>query len=192
MHLLSRICFVSLVAFGAGANAATPASAVSPATASAHDGAHDFDFLFGQWTGAQRKLKVRLANSNDWFDFSSTSTARPLLGGRANMDEVVLNYPTGAGAAGATFRVYDPQKQLWSIYWIGTTSFTVDSPVVGRFVNGVGEFYGDDTWEGKPIRVRFIWSKIDLTHAHWEQAFSADAGKTWETNWTADFTRRTF
>ena len=192
MPLFFRTVLCSIIlAFAAGAAAAaTPAAA--PADVPARDGSHDFDFLFGQWSGAQRKLKHRLVNANDWFDFNSTNSARPLLGGRANMDEVVLNYPEGPGAAGATFRIYDPAKKLWSIYWIGSTNMIVDAPVVGRFVDGVGTFYGDDTWEGKPIKVRFIWSKIDLTHAHWEQAFSTDAGKTWETNWTADFTRRTF
>ena len=74
----------------------------------------------------------------------------------------------------------------------GTTSYTVDAPMVGRFVDGVGTFYGDDTWEGKPVRVRFIWSKIDLTHCHWEQAYSSDGGKSWETNWLMDFTRTAF
>src|SRR5258708_25448807 len=107
MHPFFRTALcTTLLAFAAGsAVAATPTAA--PTDTTARDGAHDFDFLFGQWSSAQRKLKHRLAHANDWFDFSSTSSARPLLGGRANMDEVVLNYPEGPGAAGATFRVYD-------------------------------------------------------------------------------------
>ncbi len=42
---------------------------------------------------------------------------------------------------------------------------------------------------GKPIRVRFIWSHITRTPASWEQPFSLDGGKTWETNWYTDFKR---
>ena len=55
--------------------------------------------------------------------------------------------------------------------------------------NGVGTFETDDTLRGKPIRVRFTWSKITPTSAHWEQAFSPDGGKTWEMNWTMEFER---
>jgi hypothetical protein len=54
-------------------------------------------------------------------------------------------------------------------------------------VNGVGTFLGDITFNGKPTKTRFIWSKMTGISAHWEQAFSADGGKTWETNWYADF-----
>ena len=41
----------------------------------------------------------------------------------------------------------------------------------------------------KPIRVRFTWSKMTPASAHWEQAFSPDGGKTWETNWIMDMQR---
>ena len=43
--------------------------------------------------------------------------------------------------------------------------------------------------EGRDITVRYKWSGITATTARWEQAFSPDNGQTWETNWTADFTR---
>jgi hypothetical protein len=62
-------------------------------------------------------------------------------------------------------------------------------PVKGGFENGVGTFYADDTLRGKPIRVRFSWSRITTISAHFEQAFSADGGKSWETNWITDFRR---
>jgi hypothetical protein len=58
--------------------------------------------------------------------------------------------------------------------------------VVGRFEKGVGTFYADDEFNGKPIRVRYLWTHTP--NPHWEQAFSDDGGKTWETNWTMDFT----
>jgi hypothetical protein len=61
--------------------------------------------------------------------------------------------------------------------------------VLGRFENGLGTFLGDDTFDGRPIRVRFIWSGIAADAARWEQAFSADGGATWETNWIMDFRR---
>ena len=52
-----------------------------------------------------------------------------------------------------------------------------------------GSFYADETLRGRPIRVRFIWSEITATTARWEQAFSPDAGASWEINWKMQFTR---
>ncbi len=39
------------------------------------------------------------------------------------------------------------------------------------------------------MRVRFRRSAITPTRARWEQAFSVDAGATWEANWIRDFQR---
>jgi hypothetical protein len=39
------------------------------------------------------------------------------------------------------------------------------------------------------ILVRYAWSDITPTSAHFEQSFSTDGGKTWETNWITDQTR---
>ena len=46
-----------------------------------------------------------------------------------------------------------------------------------RFKNGIGTFFGDTMLNGKPVRVRFIWSQITPTSARWEQAYSADGWK---------------
>jgi hypothetical protein len=62
-------------------------------------------------------------------------------------------------------------------------------PVVGTFGDGRGDFYGDDTHDGKPIKARYIWSDITPASARWEQEFSADGGQTWESNWIMEFTR---
>ena len=66
---------------------------------------------------------------------------------------------------------------------------TLVPPVVGSFINGRGEFYGDDTYNGKDIRARFIWSDITADSAHWKQAFSVDQEQTWLTNWIMEITR---
>lgn len=59
----------------------------------------------------------------------------------------------------------------------------------GRFINGRGEFYGDDTYNGKDIRARYIWSDITADSARWEQAFSVDQEQTGITNWIMEITR---
>jgi hypothetical protein len=62
-------------------------------------------------------------------------------------------------------------------------------PVVGGFTGDKGAFYGEDTDDGRPVLVRFSWTKLPPNGAHWEQAFSTDGGVTWETNWMSDLTR---
>ena len=60
--------------------------------------------------------------------------------------------------------------------------------MVGRFEAGIGTFYADDSFGGRPIRVRFLWTGTGTPSPRWEQAFSTDGGATWETNWEMDFT----
>ena len=153
-------------------------------------GLHDFDFLVGRWQVHHRRLKERLANSHEWVEFDGTCSNFPLMGGWGNVDDNVLNMPGGT-YRGVGLRSYDPKTGQWAIWWLdGRNPFgDLDPPVKGRFENGVGTFYADDTLRGKRIRMRFTWSKITPTSAHWEQAFSPDGGKTWETNWRMDFRR---
>jgi hypothetical protein len=153
-------------------------------------GLHDFDFLIGEWQVKHRKLKERLANSNEWIEFEGTCHNYPLIDGWANVDENLFKVP-GAAYRGVGLRSYDPKSGQWAIWWLdGRNPFgDLDPPVKGRFANGVGTFYADDTLRGKTVKVRFMWSQITPTSAHWEQAFSPDGGKTWETNWTMEFRR---
>jgi hypothetical protein len=60
--------------------------------------------------------------------------------------------------------------------------------VVGKFEGNTGLFHADDVFNGKPIKIRFIWSWAPHENPRWEQAFSPDDGATWETNWTMQFT----
>jgi len=152
-------------------------------------GLHAFDLRAGRWTARNHVLKDRLAGSHDWIDYQSTQTFWLLEDSAANVDENVM-YKPGQTYRGVTLRTYDPKTGEWAIWWFdGRNPHAVDPPVKGRFVNGVGLFYSDDTLRGKPIKVRFAWSKITRDGAHWEQAFSGDGGKTWETNWITDFKR---
>ena len=70
-------------------------------------------------------------------------------------------------------------------------SGALDTPMVGRFTaDGVGRFYCHEVFNGEPVFTRFLWTHKGPDACRWEQAFSTDGGQTWETNWTADFTRR--
>jgi hypothetical protein len=89
-----------------------------------------------------------------------------------------------------SFRFFDSETQQWSIYWADSRRCgTLDPPVVGSFSGDTGVFEGPDTLEGRPIRVRYTWSRVSTGSPRWEQAFSDDDGETWETNFVSEFTR---
>jgi hypothetical protein len=153
------------------------------------DPSHDFDFHFGSWRAHHRRLKERLASCDEWLEHDGTAIAGPLLDGSANMDDNVFHSPNGL-YRGVTLRSFNPETKTWAIWWLdGRFPHTLDPPMIGRFENGVGTFYADETFNGKPIKVRFLWLDITPTSHQWEQAFSPDGGKTWETNWITKFTR---
>jgi hypothetical protein len=146
---------------------------------------HDFDFIDGSWTVANRRLDKRGAGSTIWEEFPATITGKVHLGGVANVDELV--FPT-KGWAGLTVRTFDREKRQWSIYWISSRTGTMYPPVHGGFDGDRGEFYGTDTDEDRPVHVRFVWIKQGPDRATWEQSFSFD-GATWEVNWQNTLTR---
>lgn len=152
-------------------------------------GAGDFDFLFGAWRIVNERLTARLVGSADWERFEAHGACRPILGGIGNIDDFRPQGDGWQGFEGALLRLCDPATGLWSIYWADNVRCTLFPPLVGRFVAGEGEFFGDDQHEGRPVRVRFRWTGIGPRTARWEQAFSADGGATWETNWIMRFTR---
>jgi hypothetical protein len=89
-----------------------------------------------------------------------------------------------------TLRVFDPRSRQWHIYLADGVYGFDPRPAIGEFRNGRGEFYSHEPFEGRYILCRMIWSEITPISCHWEQAFSADGGSTWETNWISDFERR--
>jgi hypothetical protein len=148
----------------------------------------DFDFWMGEWTVHNRRLRERLAGSDEWEEFEARSSAWKILDGFGNADEFRTDY--AGGFVGMSFRFFDPTTRQWSIYWADSRRpGFLDPPVIGSFSGGTGAFEGDDAFDGRPIRVRFIWSRVDTPTPRWEQAFSEDGGETWEPNWVMDFTR---
>ncbi len=148
---------------------------------------NDFDFLAGTWDVANRRRTDFLDAGSEWEEFPAISQASRHFDGAASFDEI--SFPT-KGFAGLTLRVYDPEAQEWSLYWASKRTGTLFPPVTGRFTDGVGEFFGPDTYHDIPILARFRWSGITAGSARWEQAFSVDDGQTWLDNWVMDFTRR--
>ena len=151
----------------------------------AADGDHDFDFLHGRWTVHHRLLKARGAGSSEWVEYQGTADTRPLLGGLCNVEE----HRISGRNSGVALRCYDRAAKRWAIYWVADGDGLLGPPVYGGFQRNEGLFEGDDTYEGKPIKVRFLWRKLSPDSARWEQSFSFDAGHSWQTNWIMDFKR---
>ena len=150
----------------------------------------DFDFVIGDWFVKHRRLKARLANCNEWVEFGGKMSTQKILGGFGNIEDNILQLPDEEVRAIA-LRSYDRTTKSWSIWWLdGRFPGQMDIPVVGKFVDGIGTFFANDTFQEIPIVVRFVWRQINKDQLHWDQAFSADAGESWETNWTMEFRRQ--
>jgi hypothetical protein len=147
---------------------------------------NDFDFFIGSWTVVNRQLKTLFAGCDEWEEYPATTTCQCIFNGGGNTEEII--FPT-KNSRGFTLRLFDTERRKWSIYWSNSRTGVLFPPVVGTFVDGRGDFYGDDTHEGRPIKAHFIWDDITPTSARWTQLFSADGGGTWETNWIMEFTR---
>ena len=166
--------------------ATLPAVAEQPAAG--RDGSGDFDFFVGTWKLKNRRLTKPLVGATTWTEFECTSRASHLLGGKASMDDLVCDTANGK-VEGLTLRLYDPKSRQWRLYWVNVKSPILDVPVIGEFKDGVGEFFDQELYEGRSIFVRYRWSNIKPRSYTWEQAFSPDGGKTWETNWITQGSR---
>jgi hypothetical protein len=147
----------------------------------------DFSFLYGRWHIQHRKLLAPLSGEAEkWAEFEANSICIPVLAGIANVEEM---RESNGILIGSAMRIFDLEKRQWSIYWVSARDGLLQPPVHGKFADGVGTFIGPDTYMGKTILVRFIWKKQSTNAARWDQAFSTDAGETWEINWTMQFER---
>lgn len=151
-------------------------------------GQHDFDFAFGRWKTHIRRLKEPLNGSSDWVEYDGTHTIRQVWNGRANLGELEADGPAGRIEA-LSPRFFDPQTHLWRVSYGNARTGSLGAPRVGEFCNGRGEFYGQDTYEGRVVLVREIYSAVDDTTRRLEVAYSQDGGRSWQTNWIMTDTR---
>ncbi len=150
---------------------------------------NDFDFLEGKWKVHNRKLKVRLANKNEWSEFEAFLHMRKTLTGIGNVENYYASFE-GRPFEGMAVRLFNRETRLWTIYWMDSNGGTMDEhPVTGSFENGVGKFYANDLFDGKEIVMLYQWEASNPLQPRWSQAFSADKGKTWEWNWEMTLTK---
>lgn len=161
---------------------------LSQQTPTQRDGQHDFDFEIGSWKTQLRRRLRPLTGSTTWVEYQGTTVVRKIWNGRANLVELEVDGPPGH-IEGLSLRLYNPESHQWSLNYSNSASGTMSQPVIGEFKNGRGEFFGQDFLNGRAILVRFIISDITPDSCHFEQSFSDDGGKTWESNWIATDTR---
>ncbi len=152
------------------------------------DGQKDFDFEIGTWKTHLKRLLNPLTGSTTWVEYEGATVVRKVWDGRANLVELVADGPAGH-FEGLSLRLYNPKSRQWSLNFASINGGIMTEPTIGEFKNGRGEFFNQETLNGRAIFVRFVISDITPNSCRFEQAFSDDGGKTWEVNWIATDTR---
>jgi len=165
--------------------AAQPPRAAAPTV---HDGSHDFDFNTGSWkTHLTRRLHP-FSGTDEFIELNGTVEVRDVWGGAAHLEEIEADGPKGHWR-GLSLFLYNPTAHQWSQNFVNATSGVLVSGLIGSFAQGRGELFQQDTLEGRTILVRGVWSAITRDSHRYEESYSADGGKTWEVQLTADKTR---
>jgi hypothetical protein len=185
---LSWLAALGLLYLPAAAVCARPAQAAKAGAETPRDGQHDFDFEIGTWRTHLKRLLHPLSGSDIWVEYEGVTTVRKVWNGRANLVELTADGPTGH-FEGLNLRLYNPQSHQWSLNFANSRSGTLGQPTIGGFVDGRGEFYDQEDFNGRAVLVRFVITPHDADTVHFEQAFSDDGGKSWEVNWVATDTR---
>ena len=164
-------------------------ASVSPSEQeSSNDGQHDFDFEIGTWKTHLKRLLHPLSGSTTWVEYDGITVVRKVWDGRANLAEVKMDSPAGH-FEGLSLRLYNPESRQWSLNFSNSKVGSLSQPTIGAFKNGRGEFFDQETFNGRAILVRFVISDITPDSCRFEQAFSDDGGKSWEVNWIATDSR---
>lgn len=177
-----KTLFIALLVFFA--NIGAPAAAPS-----ASDGQQDFNWELGAWETKLRRLKQPLSGSQEWLEYTGTTTVTPLMDKRANIVEFDVQGPAGR-IAGVSLRLYQPGTGQWTLHFANLANGAMTEPMQGSFKQGLGTFFGLDEVNGRKVLVRFLIIPVNANQWRFEQAYSVDNGKTWEDNWIAVDTRQ--
>jgi hypothetical protein len=163
-------------------------SALGAGSPPATDAQHAFDFSIGSWKTHIRQLEHPLSGSATWVEGAGTVSVRKIWDGGANLEELEADFP-GRHVEGLTLRLYNPASQQWNLWWANASEGVLSTPNIGQFKDGRGEFFDQERYEGRMVVVRQVYSDATASSYHFEQAYSADHGRTWENNFVADVTR---
>jgi hypothetical protein len=188
-HLQTSILFLLLLCLpGLTQNPPEAANSGAQLATAERDGQHDFDFEFGTWKTHLSRLLHPLTSSKTWVDYDGTTVVRKVWDGRANLVELEVDGPAGH-IEGLSVRLYNPRAHQWSLNFANSHDGVLTQPTIGEFTNGRGEFFDQETINGRAVFVRFVISDVTAESCRFEQSYSDDGGKTWEVNWIATDTR---
>jgi len=154
--------------------------------------AHAFDLWIGNWRIQQKFLR----QDGTWLELPAKTSVSPALDGRALVEHwqgEVQFFWEGMESVeqmqGLSVRSYDPKTEKWYIHWMDSRTPRFNTPYVGNFVTGRGEFFREwETPQGKRIG-RITFSDITTDSVHWELAVSSDDGHTWRAIWVMNMDR---
>jgi hypothetical protein len=149
----------------------------SPTASAEHDGQHDFDPFAGTWKAHTKYRAHPFAGSDAWIESDGTEIFEKIW------DGAMLELSNGAsanGPVGLMLYTYNPPSYQWYVYFASRKNGKVGLPNVGEFRNGRGEFFVQDTLNGKLLLNRYVWSQIASSSPHFEESWSSDGGRTWE------------
>jgi hypothetical protein len=167
---------------------AAASAADGPAAPPMRDGAHDFDFNIGVWHTQIRRILNPLSGGDRSVELQGTVTVRKVWDGRAQLEEISADGPNGHWD-GLTLFTYNPGAHQWNQTYANRSDGVLTAPLIGAFADGRGELIAQDTFEGRTILVRGVWSQIKPDSHRFEEFFSDDGGKTWQPQFIANLTR---
>jgi hypothetical protein len=135
------------------------------------DGQHDFDFDVGIWHTHIKRVLDPLSGSAEAVELDGTVTVRKVWGGRAQLEEIEVDGPSGHWE-GLNLFLYNPAAHQWSQSFSNSKSGVLGSPMIGSFKDGRAQLIAQDAINNKAI--------LD---------YSDDGGKTWALSFTANLTR---
>jgi hypothetical protein len=121
-------------------------------------------------------------------EYEGTTVVSKVWDGRANLVELDVKGPAGAIEA-LSLRLYNPESRQWSLNFSNSRGGTMAIRRSASSRRAAGEFYNQDTLNGRSIFVKFVIHCESADICHFEQSFSGDGGHTWEANWIATDTR---
>lgn len=146
-----------------------------------------FDFWVGEWDVQNRAL----SKDGGWSDAGkSKARIRPILGGRAILEEWDGKTGKHQNTFGISVRYYNAATKRWVIIlnWPNKERAGF-SNMEGSFRHGRAEFFPPSAFDGKPPRAtRFTFSDALPNSCRWDMASPVDGGG-WRTSWIMEFSR---
>jgi hypothetical protein len=164
-----------------------PSFADAPPTIQS-DGHHDFDFNRGVWHTHIKRVLDPFSASSDTMELNGTVTVREVWGGKGQLEEIEADGPKGHWE-GLTIFLYNPDAHQWSQTFANSKVGVLTPPMIGSFKGGRGELFAQDTFGGRTVLSRAVWSNIKPNSHHMEESYSDDGGKTWHPSFIAELTR---